>query len=205
MAWLASGALAAEGAAAGDPLPLVSIRAFDEEGRTSHFAILQALAFASQAGARVVNMSWGSGTDSDFLRAAMQSAAARGLLLVAAAGNEPTGAPVYPAAYPEVIAVAGVAGDGQAWTSSNRGEFVDLSAPAFAAFPAAGSRAGGAYAGTSISSAVVAHALAQYLNRHSGATPAAALAALRESLSPAPAGFGAGVLDAAALERFLAR
>ena len=206
MAWLASGVLSAEGAVAGDPLPLVSIRAFDEEGRTSHFAILQALAFAAQAGARVVNMSWGSSTDSDFLRAAMQSTAARGLLLVAAAGNEPTGAPVYPAAYPEVLAVAGVAGDGQAWASSNRGEFVDLSAPAFAAFPAAGSSAGGAYAGTSISSAVVANALAQYLNRHSGATADATLAALRESLSPSPAGgFGAGVLAAAALARFLAR
>ena len=199
MAILASGLLAADGlAAAGAAVPLVSVRAFDEEGKTSNFAILQALAYAAQAGAKVVNMSWGSGTDSEFLRAAVQTAAGQGLLLVAAAGNEPTGRPVYPAAYPDVIAVGGTAADGQPWQDSNAGDFVDLSAVATATLPA------GSYVGTSISSAVVANALAQYLNRHPGATAAQARAALVAALSPAPAaGTGAGTLDAAALRRLL--
>ena len=199
MAFLASGVFAADGlSASGAALPLVSVRAFDEDGKTSNFAILQALAYAAKAGAKVVNMSWGSGVDSDFLRAAVRSAAGQGLLLVAAAGNEPTGRAVYPAAYPEVIAVGGVGADGQPWANSNRGEFVDLSASASATLPA------GSYVGTSISSAAVANALAQYLSLHPAATPAAARAALSAALSPAPAGgFGAGVLDAAALRRFL--
>lgn len=199
MAILASGLLAADGlAAAGAAVPLVSVRAFDEEGKTSNFAILQALAYAAKAGAKVVNMSWGSGTDSEFLRAAVQTAARQGLLLVAAAGNEPTGRPVYPAAYPEVIAVGGTTADGQLWKDSNTGAFVDLTAVATATLPA------GSYAGTSISSAVVANALAQYLNRHPGATAAQARAALVAALSPAPAaGTGAGTLDAAALRRLL--
>jgi hypothetical protein len=47
--------------------------------------------------------------------------------------------------------------------------------------------------------------LAQYFNLHPKATPNAALAQLKKSLSPAPpGGYGAGVLDAAALTRFLA-
>lgn len=205
MAFLASGLLSADGAPpSGDLLPLVSVRAFDEDGKTSNFAILQALAYAAQAGAKVVNMSWGSDTDSDFMRTAMQVAARQGLTLVAAAGNAPTGKPVYPAAYPDVIAVGGIDADGQPWADSNHGEFVDLSAIASASFPIGHDGPAGAYVGTSISSAVVANALAQYRNRNSGATSASARAALIQALSPAPAGgYGAGILDAAALRRFL--
>mgnify|MGYP003588286031 CR=1 FL=1 len=205
MAFLASGLLAADGSVpAGEILPLVSVRAFDENGKTSNFAILQALAYAAQAGAKVVNMSWGSETDSEFMRTAMQVAADKGLTLVAAAGNAPTGKPVYPAAYPVVIAVGGVDADGQPWTNSNHGDFVDLSASSSATFPVGHNGPAGDYVGTSISSAVVANALAQYLNRNPGATSAAARAALIQALSPAPAGgYGGGILDAAALRRFL--
>jgi thermitase len=207
MAYLASGLLAADGtAASGNVLPLVSVRAFDEDGKTSNFAIMQALAYAAKAGAKVVNMSWGSDTDSEFMRKAMQVAARQGLTLVAAAGNAPTGKPVYPAAYPTVIAVAGVTADGQPWKSSNHGDFVALSASASATFPIGHNGPAGAYVGTSISSAVVANALAQYMNQNPGATSAAALAALQKALSPAPAGgYGKGILDAAALQRFLNR
>ncbi len=205
MAFLASGLLAADGiGTAGEPLPLVSVRAFDAEGKTSHFAILQALAYAAQAGARVVNLSWGTGTDSEFLRAAVQKAAARGLLLVAAAGNSPTGQPVYPAAYPEVLAVGAVSAAGAPWGESNHGEFVDLAAPYTAVLPVGHAGPPGRYAGTSISSAAVANALGRYFARHPGATAAAAQAALEQALSPAPAGYGRGLLDAAALRRLLA-
>ena len=199
MAFLASGALSADGlSAAGEPLPLVSVRAFDEDGKTSNFALMQALAYAEKAGAKVVNMSWGSEVDSEFMRTAIQVAAQQGLILVAAAGNEPTGNAVYPAAYSDVIAVGGVGADGQPWANSNHGAFVDLSAPASATLPS------GSYVGTSISSAAVANALAQYLNQRPGTTVAAARAALAAALSPAPAGgYGAGVLDAAALRRLL--
>ncbi|MGD9782400.1 MAG: S8 family serine peptidase [Kiritimatiellia bacterium] len=199
MAYLASGLLAADGAyASGDVLPLVSIRAFDDDGKTSTFAILQSLAYAAKAGAKVVNMSWGAETESDFLRTSLQTAYDQGLILVASAGNEPTGISIYPAAYSTVVAVAGVDADGQTWKNSNYGDFVDLSASATATLPS------GNYAGTSISSAVVANALAQYMNAHPDATRSDALSALENSLSPAPsAGYGKGVLDSAALQRFL--
>ena len=199
MAFLASGVLAADGlSASGETLPLVSVRAFDEDGKTSNFALMQALAYAEKAGAKVVNMSWGSAVDSEFMRTAIQVAAKQGLILVAAAGNEPTGNAVYPAAYSDVIAVGGVGADGQPWANSNHGAFVDVSAPASATLPS------GSYVGTSISSAAVANALAQYLNQRPGTTVAAARAALAAALSPAPAGgYGAGVLDAAALRRLL--
>ena len=199
MAFLASGLIAADGSqSTGNLLPVVPVRTFDEEGKTSNFALLQALAYAAKAGAKVVNMSWGAETDSDFLRTSLQTAYDQGLILVASAGNEPTGKSIYPAAYSTVVAVAGVESDGQIWKNSNYGDFVDLSASATASLPS------GNYAGTSISSAVVANALAQYLNAHPGASRSDALSALESSLSPAPAaGYGKGVLDSAALRRFL--
>ncbi len=206
MAFLAAGLIPADGAGTtGGSLPVVSVRAFDEEGKTSNFAIIQALAYVAQAGAKVVNMSWGSETDSDFMRTAMQVAANQGLVLVAAAGNSPTGRPVYPAAYPNVIAVGGVTADGRPWANSNFGDFVAVSAPSTATLPVGHNGPPGAYAGTSISSAVVANALAQYLNRNPRATAGEAWTALQAALSPAPAGgYGGGILDAAALRRLLA-
>ena len=205
MALLAAGVLTADGLpSAGDMLALVSVRAFDDNGVTSNFAILQALAYAAQAGAKVVNLSWGSETDSDFLRAAVERAAAQGLIVVAAAGNEPTGQPVYPAAYPSVLAVGGSTANGQPWAQSNFGDFVDVAASAAATLPGGADGATGAYAGTSISSATVAHALGQYVNRHPTASTAEVIAALRAALSPpTAAGYGTGLLDEAALQRFL--
>ena len=204
MTLLASGLAAADGTAADSILPVVAVGAFDADGKTSNFAILQALAYAAQAGAKVVNMSWGSETDSDFMRTAMQLAADNGLILVAAAGNSPTGEPVYPAAYSSVLAVGGVTADGQAWTGSNYGDFVSLSAPATATLPVGSNGSAGTYVGTSISSAVAANALADYVNRHPDATADEVWNALRSVLSPAPAaGYGAGILDDAALQRFL--
>ena len=53
----------------------------------------------------------------------------RGVLFLAAAGNEPTTAPNYPAAYPEVLAVTAGGRNGQLASYANRGDFVDVAAP----------------------------------------------------------------------------
>ncbi|MDR0993331.1 MAG: S8 family serine peptidase [Verrucomicrobiota bacterium] len=206
MAYLVSGLFTADGIPPTDgPLPLVAIRAFDENGLTSNFALLQALAHAKQAGVKVVNMSWGSDVESLFMQSVIREAAQQGLLLVAAAGNTPSGKEVYPAAYPEVLAVGATEADGRPWSQSNYGRFVDLSAPARATFPTdEGGKA--RYVGTSISSAVVAHALGQYFNQHPNASASEAVQALRHSLSPAPApGWGQGIFDRQAQIRLLGR
>jgi hypothetical protein len=130
------------------------------------------------------------------------------LIVVAAAGNEPTGKAVYPAAYPGVVAVGAVDADGQLWSQSNYGPFISLAAPGTAKFPVGHNGPPGAYAGTSISSAYVTRALSLYLTRHPKATRQEALTALRDALSDAGAAgrdnqYGHGVLDAHALVRLL--
>lgn len=77
---------------------------------------------------RVVNLSLGTSIDVMELRNAVEAAAAAGVLLVASAGND--GGPVlYPAAYPEVMAVGAVDGRLVKAGYSNVGPELDLVAP----------------------------------------------------------------------------
>lgn len=76
----------------------------------------------------VANMSYGSPVANQSLHDAIVAAHNAGVTLVAAAGNE-GGPVVFPAAYPEVIAVAATdRSDARPWWS-NLGPEVDLAAP----------------------------------------------------------------------------
>jgi len=154
----------------GIQIPIIPIRTFDDNGFTSNFAIIESINFALNNGARVMSLSWGSETGSDFLENTLDYASAKGLIIVAAAGNEPTGKPVYPAAYSSVIGVGALEPEGKAWEKSNYGNFVMLYAPGFATFPVGYKGDPGAYAGTSISTAFVANIIANYLSRNPEAT-----------------------------------
>jgi hypothetical protein len=186
MALIAAGMTVPEGGEAtanAVGVPIIPIRAFDDNGYAAGFALMRSLAFALDQGARVVSMSWGSETDSGFLNDAMAYAAARGAVLVAAAGNEPTGRPMYPAANPNVVAVAALSPDGSVWSQSNYGSFVELAAPAFATFPVGYKGPPGTYAGTSVATAFTANALARYFALHPEASARQALDALKGALS----------------------
>lgn len=81
------------------------------------------------SGAKVINLSLGGPTSDTTLHRAIISAAKAGVLIVAAAGNAGTAAPQYPAAYPEVLAVAAVGPDGAPASYSSFGSDVALRAP----------------------------------------------------------------------------
>ena len=151
-------------------IPIIPIRAFDDNGFTSNFNIMESIDFALNNGARVMSLSWGSETRSDFLENALDYASSKNLIIVAAAGNEPTGKPFYPAAYSSVIGVSALEPGGKAWENSNYGSFVMLYAPGFATLPVGYKGDPGGYAGTSISAAFVANSIANYLSRNPEAT-----------------------------------
>ncbi len=135
--------------------PVLSIRTFDQNGMTSSDTIMRALEYAANSDVKIISMSWGSKIDSHFLETAMNFAVRNGMTLYAAAGNEPTGEPVYPAGYKSVIAVGGLNPDGSQWENSNYGEFVEHFEPALAHFKDL------SYAGTSIASPYAAFKAAQ--------------------------------------------
>jgi len=191
MALIAGGAVAplgTDGSGGAADIPVIPVRTMDDQGISSAFTLMQGMVFALDNGARVINMSWGSETDSGFMNAAIAYATQRGAVLVAAAGNEPTGRPWYPAALPGVVAVAALDPAGALWDQSNYGAFVTLAAPGFAGMPVGYKGPPGLYGGTSIAAAYTARAIAQYFAAHPQADAAAAIAALAKAATPGAAG-----------------
>ena len=172
MALLASGLVKPIGTDTGDggQIPVVAIRAMDDAGYTTDFTILKSIDFAIDSGARVLSLSWGSEQRSVFLETILDNAVSKGIIIVASAGNEPTGTPVYPAAYPSVIGVGAEYHSGKVWEQSNYGSFVELYAPGFAVLPIGYKGAPGVYGGTSISAAYVANLIADYWSKHPGSS-----------------------------------
>ncbi len=92
-------------------------------------AVVRALAWLMKETVPVINVSL-VGPPNALLQRAVEMAAARGHLVVAAVGNDgPAAPPLYPAAYPGVIAVTGVDRADKVLIEAGRGRFVDFAAP----------------------------------------------------------------------------
>jgi len=88
-----------------------------------------AIAYGVDNGAKIISMSWSYGEDWPTLRNEINAAWDAGLLLVASAGNQSSETPRYPAAYENVIAVAGTDNNDVKADNSNYGTWVDICAP----------------------------------------------------------------------------
>ena len=160
-----------EGKSSASYNPIIAIKAIDDNGYITDFNIMESIHFAMDNNARVMSLSWETETNSAFMEKAFEYASANGLILVAAAGNEPTGNPVYPAAYPSVIGVGALDPNGaNKWINSNYGSFVTFYAPGFANMPVGYKGEPGIYAGTSISTAYVANSISSFLSQNPTAT-----------------------------------
>jgi Subtilase family len=114
-----------------------------------------AIDYAVDHGAAVVNTSIYGERSPERLRAAMERARAAGVLVVAAAGNEASTTPQFPAAFPDALSVAATSANGTLASFSSRGPWVKLAAPACAPVTVLGGTTTVA-CGTSVSSPLVA-------------------------------------------------
>ena len=193
-----------QGAAPG--AEILSVRAFrangDADGPTTTTQILiSAVDWAVRNGARVLNMSF-IGTNDPALQQILNAADSKGVTVVAAAGNGgPTAPPVYPAAYPDVIAVTAVDEKDQRYQYANRGSYIALAAPGVDIL-APIERGGYAYvSGTSFAAAYVSAIAALLLERDPSLDARSILKLLAtgaEDLGPAGRDddFGAGRVNA---------
>jgi len=144
--------------------------------------VASALAWLLGEQVAVVNISL-VGPANRTLEHVVRRASARGLLLVAAVGNDgPAAPPLYPAAYPEVVGVTGVDARSQVLPEAGRGPHVAFAAPG--SDMAAAGFAGAAYTrarGTSFAAPLVAGLLAASLHEPDAAKAALAVAALARS------------------------
>lgn len=109
---------------------IMSLRVFDSTGVAQVSDIYEAIIYAVDHGAQVINMSFGSSEPSDTLKEALQYAHDHGVALVAAAGNDGTDGLMYPAAYSRLVdgVVATTSHDLKAGFS-NYGKKAAVSAP----------------------------------------------------------------------------
>jgi serine protease len=171
--------------------------------------IAEAIRFAADHNADVINMSLGGGGENKLMQEAIDYAYSKGLVIVAAAGNSGENAAAYPARYPKVISVSALASSGQKAPYSNFGAGVDISAPGGSAEgqilqetidPRTGTFVLKGLQGTSMASPHVAGVAA--LIKASGISdPETVTNVLKESARKVPEDpfnhFGAGQLDAA--------
>jgi len=108
---------------------LMNVKVLDDRGSGYYSDIASGIIWAADNGADVINLSLGSETPSAILEDAVNYAWGKGIVVVAAAGNNDSTTPFYPAYYANCIAVGGTdESDGKAsW--SNYGHWVDVVAP----------------------------------------------------------------------------
>jgi serine protease len=108
---------------------LMPLKVLNADGAGTVADIAAAIKFAADNGADVINMSLGGGGESKLMQEAIDYAHNKGVIIVAAAGNENTDGVSYPARYPHVIGVSAFGPDGEKADYSNFGAGVDISAP----------------------------------------------------------------------------
>lgn len=136
----------------------------------------QAILTAIAQGVHVLSMSLGGPWYSQFARDCVRQAQKEGIIVIAAAGNmAPT--TVFPAAFPEVIAVAATHAGKAPWRYSGLGRLVDVAAPGEDVWRARTALHGGDSrpsftaeqgTGTSFATACVAGLAALWLSYHGG-------------------------------------
>ncbi|WP_267640423.1 S8 family serine peptidase [Haloarchaeobius amylolyticus] len=108
---------------------LLSGRALSEEGSGSTADIADAVQWAADQGADIINMSLGGGGYTDTMKNAVSYAVDNGALPICAAGNAGEGSVDYPAAYNECVAVSAVDENEDLASFSNYGSKIDVAAP----------------------------------------------------------------------------
>jgi subtilisin family serine protease len=167
---------------------ILPLKAFTSSGSGYLSNIVAALYYAVQHEANIVNMSFDTSGSSPALNQAIAYANKNGVVLVAAAGNESTSAPVYPAALDgQVMGIASTSDSDQLSSFSNYGKTdVWIAAPGeyvISTFP------GGTFAsssGTSFSSPLVAGTAALLLQAKSPLNQSKAANALSNAVQLTP-------------------
>jgi Subtilase family len=102
---------------------------YDSGEQTTTWNVALGVQAAVNNGASVLNMSLGGSGDSAVLDDIIQQALAKGIVIFAAAGNQPVATPTYPAALTGVNSVTALSAPGQLASYANYGSFSSLALP----------------------------------------------------------------------------
>lgn len=108
---------------------IMPLRVLDYAGNGSYANTAAAILWATDHGARVINLSLGGKSYSEVLEDAVNYALEQGVVVVAASGNSGAGALLYPAAYAGVVGVGATDSSNHLASFSNTGAGIDVVAP----------------------------------------------------------------------------
>jgi subtilisin family serine protease len=168
---------------------ILPVRVLGANGSGLSTDIAQGIIWATDHGAAVVNLSLGSDIDSPAMDSAISYAIARGVAVVASAGNtgDTTGLPEYPGALPDVIAVAAVGRTGEVAPYSTQGDYVDVAAPGTDVLSTVPTSTWDKMSGTSMSAPHVSGLIALLIDARGPIAPATMRARLTSTATDAGA------------------
>jgi len=134
---------------------LLNVKVADDKGRCEVSALVDGIIWAVENGANIINISIDTSESASGLRDAVDYAWRKGVVIVAAAGNDGSELPVYPAYYDNSIAVAAIQETGTLAPLSNYGNWVDVAAPGFNIYSTLPNNCYGYKHGTSFATAYV--------------------------------------------------
>ncbi|MBN1255759.1 MAG: S8 family serine peptidase [Deltaproteobacteria bacterium] len=167
---------------------------------TTSFWLSQGIDYAIIQTVQVINLSLGGPKD-PLIIDLVKEAFARGIIIVAAAGDKSlTTYPPYPAALPEVIAVAAVDIKSKPYAEGIKGDFITLCAPGVDIMTTQPGEKYDFYTGTSMAAAYASGAVALLLQKHPNLRPEEVRSLLEKSAKDyGPPGkdkqFGSGLVD----------
>jgi subtilisin family serine protease len=174
---------------------LLPVRVFGANGAATISQVVEGIYWAVDHGADVINMSFSTTENSPVLQAAIDFAIRKGVILVAAAGNDSKATQVWPAAYSSVIGVASTNNFHVRSYFSNYGSpLVSLAAPGEADVTVYPGKHYAQVWGTSFSTPLVAGAAALLVDTREGTDPQRAANALSHATFIGQE-LGAGELD----------
>jgi subtilisin len=157
----------------GHRIDLYAVKVLNRNGSGDISDIIEGIQWSINNGMAIINMSLGTSSDIQSFHDAVIAAKNAGVVVVAAAGNSgpSDNTVIYPARYPQVIAVSAVNSSNNISGFSSRGPEVDLTAPGESIYSTYRSGGYRTMSGTSMASPHVAGAAALVLSNHPGFTP----------------------------------
>jgi subtilisin family serine protease len=136
--------------------PIMPLVVVNSSGSASYYDIAQAITYAADKGAKVMNISIAGSSNSSTLQNAVDYAWNKGAVIFAAAANYSTSTPYYPAACNNVVAVSATTSSDTLASFSNYGNWIDIAAPGVSILTTTNGGSYSSWSGTSFSSPIAA-------------------------------------------------
>jgi hypothetical protein len=168
---------------------ILPIQAIDDDEYGDTRTVGRSIFYAISRNVDVISLSLGSSAPDAYVRQAVQSAIAQGITVVASSGNDGCNCMLYPANFPEVIAVGALNESSQRASFSSYGENLDFMAPGTNLRSPTWNASNGtsAYAsginGTSFSAPLVSGLITRLISQRPEMTPQQQYAAASENLN----------------------